>query len=154
MGDPVCDKSSNHGADCRHECVVKPQLLLARGQDNRCCIHGARERDEGVVQDPERNQSKAAKLKEPEAQPSYGSREQRRDCVADEHFRSVLCFTQLHSRMQLWRSLDTIARSNAPRFVVRGYSIFLAVRTKHSISTQKMILILMLKSVVVYALVA
>jgi hypothetical protein len=56
--------------------------------------------------------------------------------------------------MQLWRSLDTIVRSNARRFVVRGYSIFLAVRTKHSISTQKMILIPMLKSVVVYALVA
>ena len=107
--------------------------------------------DLGSCQDPERNQSKATKLKEPEAQPSYGSREQRRDCVADEHFRSVLCFTQLHSRMQLWRGLDTIARSNAPRFVVRSYSIFLAVRTKHTISTQKMILILMLKSVVVYA---
>jgi hypothetical protein len=56
--------------------------------------------------------------------------------------------------MQLWRSLDTIARSDALRFVVRGYSIFLVVRTKHTISTQKMILILMLKSVVVYALVA
>jgi hypothetical protein len=59
-----------------------------------------------------------------------------------------------HAVMALWRSLDTIATSNAPRFVVRGYSIFLVVRTKHTISTQKMILILMLKSVVVYALVA
>ena len=63
--EPVGDKASDHRTRRRHQSVVKPQLLLARGQDNRCHIQDARKRNEGAVQEPERNQTYAAEVKEP-----------------------------------------------------------------------------------------
>src|ERR1019366_6833444 len=83
--EPVRDKASNHRARRRHQSVVKPQLLLARGQDNRCHIHDARQRYEGVVQEPEGNQTYAAEVKEPAPHASYCRWQHRRDYVTGDH---------------------------------------------------------------------
>ena len=54
---PVGDKTSNHRTRRRHQGVLHPQLILAPAQDNRRNIHSARKRNEGVIQESERNQT-------------------------------------------------------------------------------------------------
>ncbi len=80
---PVRDKASDHRTRRRHQRVIKPQLLLARGEHKRCHIHGARYRKGGIVQQPEGNQTQAAEVKHPAPQASCQRRQRCRYQVTD-----------------------------------------------------------------------
>ncbi len=52
---PIGDKTCNQRTRRGHQGIVKPQFFLLRGQNNRCHDHGARDGNEGVVQESKRN---------------------------------------------------------------------------------------------------
>src|SRR6476661_569255 len=50
---------------CRHRSVIKPQLFVPCGQEDRQYVHAAGEWNDGSVEEPERNKAEATELVNP-----------------------------------------------------------------------------------------
>src|SRR2546425_5528740 len=86
---PVRDEASHHRTGGRHRSVVRPQLFLTCGQENRQYVHAPRERNDGVVEEPEGNKAQTTELVDPVPDASGHSGCCDRNSLEIEHFLST-----------------------------------------------------------------
>src|SRR6266704_4431601 len=85
---PVCHKAPCHRTNRRHQGVVKPQLFFPCGQEDRQHVHASRQRDDGVVEESERNKTHATELVDPVLDAARYRGRRACNSLVNEHFRT------------------------------------------------------------------
>jgi hypothetical protein len=83
---PIRDETSYHRTGGRHRSVIKPQLFVTCGQEDRQYVHAAGEWNDGTVEEPERNKAEATELVNPVPDASRHGGCCARDSQESEHF--------------------------------------------------------------------
>src|SRR6185369_1303717 len=83
---PIRDETPYHRTGGRHRSVIKPQLFVTCGQEERQYVHAAGEWNDGTVEDPERNKAEATELVNPVPDASRHRGCCARDSQESEHF--------------------------------------------------------------------